>query len=505
MPAMMLENLKSTKYNWSFQGVAEPQLNDRTFQHDRGKVLGGSSTINGMVYIRGHAMDYDGWAQAGCDGWSFADVLPYFKRLETYEGGADDFRGGSGPLHVHRPTPKDPLTLAFLQAAAEAGHPMTDDICGYQQEGFGVLDRTTHKGERWGTARGYLAPARDRPNLTVVTHAHVERIVIEDRKATGVVYKDKQGSHVTASVDGMAGEVILSAGAVGTPHIMMLSGVGPARHLQELGIQVVADLPGVGANLHDHPDFVMKYRCLQPVTLWPYTKGIKSIVAGAQWLLTGEGVCGSNHFDAVGVVRSAPHIEYPDLQLCMSPIAMDGLTWEPMQEHAFQVHVGLFHTHSRGRLELQNSDPSTAPRILVNYLQDSRDREAMRRGIRIVRELLDQPAFAALCGDEVFPGRHAQSDSDLDEHLNTNTYSQWHLVGTARMGSKDDPEAVVDADGRVYGIDRLRVADASIMPAVPNCNTNAPTIMIAEKLSDAILGQAPLDRSEVKIWQRSHA
>ena len=500
MPAAVLSNLNSTRHNWAFQGDPEPELNGRQLKHDRGKTLGGSSSINGMVFIRGHALDFERWRQSGCEGWSYADVLPYFKRMETYDGGGDEYRGDSGPLKVHRPTPKNPLTLAFMKAGEEAGYPITDDICGFRQEGFGLLDCTVSQGERWSTARAYLDPARNRPNLTILTQAQVQRLLLQGREATGVVCKDRNGKTITALAEK---EVILSAGAVGSPHLLMLSGIGPADHLRAHGIDVVADLSGVGQNLNDHPDFVLKYKCLQPVSLWPQTRRLASTAAGVQWLLTKKGICASNHFEAVACVRSAPVVEYPDLQLTITPVAVDDETWAPLQEHAFQIHVGLMQAYSRGRIELRSSDPAATPRILVNYLQDPRDRDRLRTGIRIVRELVEQPAFKELCGEEIFPGTKVQSDEDLDQCLNAKIASQWHLSGTARMGSSTDRGAVVDPLGQVYGIDRLRVVDASIMPVVTNGNTNSPTIMIAEKLSDAILGMQALPRTEATYWQNS--
>ena len=498
MPAMMLNNVNGTTHNWAFPGEAEPGLDGRSLKHDRGKVLGGSSSINGMVYIRGHPQDFDGWERAGCDGWGYAHVLPYFKRMESYDAGGDGFRGDSGPLHVTRPSPSDPLSLAFLKAGAEAGFPVTDDKNGAQQEGFGVFDRTVHKGERWSTARAYLEPACARPNLTVVTQALVEKVALDGGRATGVVYRDSWGGRVDATAER---EVILSAGAVGTPHILMLSGIGPRSHLEERGIECTTDLPGVGSNLNDHPDLVMKFRCVQPVTLYPKTKPLASVVAGAEWLLTRGGICASNHFDVIACVRSSPEVEYPDLQLCLSPIAMDDLTFEPMQEHAFQMHVGLMRAHSTGRVELRDADPSSPPKILCNYLQDERDVKAMRAGIRMLRELARQPAFEALCGEEIFPGSDAQTDEELDAHLRSHCASQWHLSCTARMGRATDPEAVVDAGGRVHGVPGLRCVDASIMPFVTNGNTNCPTIMLAEKLSDAILGNEALAPASTDFLQ----
>ncbi|MDB9878429.1 choline dehydrogenase [Amylibacter sp.] len=498
MPAACLMNLKSTKHNWAFKGEPEPELEGRQLQHDRGKTLGGSSSINGMVFIRGNSLDYEGWRQMGCEGWGYSDVLPYFKKMETYSDGGDDFRGKSGPLKVHRSIPKDPLSLAFIKAGKQAGYKETDDISGFCQEGFGIFDRTVFKGERWSTSRGYLDPVRDRKNLTIITKALVCKLILENNTAKGVCFKDKKGKMINVKAKK---EVILSAGAVGSPHILMLSGIGPKNHLKSMGIKLKADLPGVGQNLNDHPDFMLKYKCLKPVTIWPKTKTLNSIGASIQWLLTKEGMCASNHFDAVACVRSGPGVEYPDLQLCISPIAMDDNTWEPMQEHAFQVHVGLMRAHSRGKIELRSRNPADQPRILVNYLKDKRDRELLRKGIHLVRELLDQPSFSELKGEEIFPGDNCKSDSDLDKKLNSHISSQWHLSCTARMGLKTDKHAVVDNSGRVHGFNGLRVVDASIMPFVTNGNTNAPTIMIAEKISDKILGAKPLARMDLQTWQ----
>ena len=497
MPAAVLSNLNSTKHNWAFKGEPEPQFAGRQLKHDRGKTLGGSSSINGMVFIRGHALDFERWRQSGCEGWSYADVLPYFKKLECYEGGADEYRGVSGPLKVHRPKVNDPLTSAFLKAGDEAGYPVTDDICGYCQEGFGVLDSSVYQGERWSTARAYLDPARNRHNLNIVTEATVQKIDFDNRKATGVTYIDKRGKLASAVANR---EVILSAGAVGSPHLLMLSGIGSQDHLRTHGINPVHHLPGVGQNLNDHPDFVLKFKCLQPVSIWPKTKLAGRTMAGIQWLTNRNGICASNHFDAVGCIRSGPDVEYPDIQLTQSPIAVDHDTWTPLPEHAFQIHVGLMQAYSRGHIELTSADPNTQPSILANYFQDPRDREIMLSGIRQVRELVEQPAFKDLKGDEIYPGVQAQTDQQLNDCLTTRTVSQWHLSGTARMGTVTDDGAVVDPEGRVHGVEALRVVDASIMPTVTNGNTNNPTIMIAEKLSDAVLGNPPLPRIEASWY-----
>jgi choline dehydrogenase len=388
--------------------------------------------------------------------------------------------------------------VAFLEAGEQAGYPLTDDICGHRQEGFGVLDRTTHDGVRWSTARAYLDPARARPNVTIKTNALVRRVVFERDRATGVEYREANGTVRTAIA---RAEVILSAGAVGSPHILMLSGIGPADHLKETGIVPLLDRPGVGANLNEHPDFVLRYRCDQPVSLWPYTKWPRKALVGLQWLLTRGGVCASNHFEAVACIRSTAGIDYPDLQLTILPIAMKQGAWDAIEHHAFQIHVGLMRANSRGRITLRDQDPASPPRILVNYLQDPRDRQILRNGIRLVRELVKQPAFDGLCGKEIFPGEEAQSDDEFDGKLAEAIDTQWHLSCTAKMGPKTDPMAVVDPLGRVYGLVGLRVVDASIMPQVVNGNTNCPTIMIAEKLSDAILDKPPLPRIEADVWQ----
>jgi choline dehydrogenase len=497
----VLKNLQSTKYNWAYQGEPEPELGGRVITHDRGKTLGGSSSINGLCFIRGHALDFEGWRQSGCEGWGYADVLPYFKRLENYSGGESEYRGGDGPLAVHRPKPQNPLYKAFIEAGKDAGYQATDDICGYRQEGFGVFDMSIENGERNSTAKAYLDPARPRKNLTVITDTQVQKILFNGNEATGISYKKANGEII--KVDALK-EVILSAGAVGSPQLLMLSGVGPASHLNEHGISIIADMPGVGQNLNDHPDFVLKYKCLEPVSIWPQTRLVGRTFAGIRWLLRRDGICASNQFEAVACVRSAAGVEYPDIQLTISPAAVDDQTWKPLPEHAFQIHVGLMRNFSRGNITLRDSDPASAPRILANYMKDPRDRDLLLKGIRIVREIANQPAFKPFCGEEIYPGVAAQTDNELNVCLDEKLNTQWHLSGTARMGASNNREAVVDPHGRVHGLSKLRIVDASIMPAATNGNTNSPTIMIAEKLSDSILGRTPLPRIEVPVWQNKN-
>lgn len=500
IPSAMAVNLQRKTHNWAFQGEPEPGLDGRRVKHDRGKTLGGSSSINGMVCIRGHARDYDGWRQKGCAGWSYADVLPYFKRLETYQGGGDRYRGDDGPMQVARPdrSTLHPLSRAFLEAGRQAGWAETDDICGERQEGFGLLDQTIHKGERWSAARGYLDPARSRPNLEIVTDRLVRRIVFDGKKAVGVEIQAPDGSVRTLHA---GREVILSAGAVGSPQLLMLSGIGPAAHLAEHGIDVLADRPGVGANLNEHPDFVLKFALKQPVSLLGATRGLGRIRAGVRWLIDRGGLCATNHFETVACLRSGPEAAYPDLQFTILPLAMQVDGWTPIPAHAFQIHVGLMRAESRGTIRLRSADPADAPRIQVNYLDDPRDAARLRAGARMARRLVAQPAFAELAGEEIFPGPEVQSDAALDDKLREAVDTQWHLSCTARMGAADDPNAVVDTEGRVFGVEGLRVVDASVMPEVVNGNTNCPTLMIAEKMSDAILGRPALTPIEVPVWE----
>jgi choline dehydrogenase len=498
MPSAMGVALERTDHNWAFQGEPEPGLGGRVLKHDRGKVLGGSSSINGMVCVRGHPHDYRTWRQMGCQGWDYADVLPYFKRLETYEGGADDFRGDDGPMHVRRPPTDSPLSKAFLKAGEQAGYPMSEDVGGRVQEGFGVLDQTIRDGRRWSTARAYLDPARHRPNLSIRTGVLARRVLFDGTRATGVEFEGPDGIVQTATA---RREVILSTGAVGTPHILHLSGVGPGAMLAEHGIDTLIDSPGVGENLNEHPDFVLKFRCAPEATILPWTKWPRKALVGLRWFTTRGGLGGTNHFDVVAYLRSRAGIDYPDLQLTAMPVAVRLGTVDPIDEPAYQIHIGLMRAASRGRIWLRDADPRSPPRILVNYLKEPSDRETMRRGIHLVREIVAQPALAALTKGEIFPGPDASDDAALDAALSEAVDTQWHLSCTARMGADGDPTAVCDPEGRVRGATGLRVVDASLMPMVVNGNTNCPTIMMAEKLSDAILGNPPLPREEPAVWQ----
>ncbi len=499
VPAACVANLQNKKTNWFFEGQPEPHLGNRTLTHFRGKTLGGSSAINGMVFIRGHALDFDNWQQLGCSGWSYADVLPYFKRMETYSSDTDQFRGTDGPTKVKRPTPSNEIDLAFLKAGEEAGYPLTNDINGYKQEGFGVLDSTIYKGERWSTARAYLDLARKRANLTVRTKATVRKILFKANKAVGLLYEDNSSKEhkVTASR-----EIILCAGSIGTPHLLMLSGVGSKTHLDEMGIELKKDLPGVGKNLSDHPDFILKFNCLKPISIWPQTQPIVKFWLGLRWLLSRKGLPSSNLFEVVGCIRSDPKIGYPDLQLTILPLGVNFEDWTPLKQHAFSIHLGLMRPYSKGEVKLSSKNPKKSPEILINYLKDNRDLKSLANGINIVRHILNQSAFNGLKGTEIFPGDQLRSNQELEHALSANVSSQWHLTGTAKMGASTDKNAVVNTSGQVYGIENLRVVDASIMPEITNGNTNGPTIMIAEKLSDSILKKKPLPREDTEIWRR---
>ena len=496
IPAAVLSNLQNKKTNWSFLGAPEPYLKNRQLIHDRGKGLGGSSSINGMVFIRGHAQDYDNWRQSGCSDWKYSNVLPYFKKMENYTNGDDAFRATGGLLNIKRPKPSNELDKAFLLAGNELGYPSTDDINGYVQEGFGLLDSTIHNGERWSAKKAFLDPAKDRKNLTIITGVNVIKILFLNKKAQGVLIKTQKNKHIKMFT---RKEIILSAGAIGTPHILLLSGIGPEEHLQDMGIDVVHDLPGVGQNLQDHPDFVLKYKCKKPVSVWPKTKPLGKLMTGIRWITKRDGLAASNQFEVVGCIRSDPRLDYPDLQLTITPLAISAVGWEPIQDHAFQIHLGLMRAYSRGHVKLKSPDPEIQPFIKVNYLKDERDIQRMVEGIKIVRKLTKQPSFIEYTGEEIFPGKDNISDCDLRESLLENLASQWHLVGTSKMGPASDKMAVINQDGAVHGLTSLRVVDASVMPSITNGNTNGPTIMIAEKLSDKILNKKPLEPLEIPI------
>jgi choline dehydrogenase len=497
MPSGMAGLLSNDRFNWAYVSEPEPYLDNRRLSHPRGRVLGGSSSINGMMYVRGHARDYDSWAQRGCRGWSYAEVLPYFRRAERHQRGESAYHGGDGPLFVSSPElAVSTLARAFIAAGQEAGYPYTPDANGQQQEGFGPMDRTTRAGKRWSVARGYLAAARARPNLTVVTGALVRAIRIAGSRATGV---DLVRNGTMRSVEAEQ-EVILCGGAINSPQLLQLSGIGPAEHLDRLGIPVRHDLPGVGANLNDHPDIVIQHLCTRPVSLYPATKAPRRWLVGLQWFLTGGGLAATNHFEAGAFIRSRPGIEHPDLQLTFMPLAVKPGTVDSVPAHAFQVHIDLMRPKSLGSVMLKSADPKAPPAIRFNYMSDPADRADMRQGVRLVREVLAQKALAPYRGAEIVPGPDVRSDEEIDAWIRQAVETCYHPVGTCRMGADTDRSAVVDDSLRVHGIEGLRVVDASIMPAIVSGNTNAPVIMIAERASDMIRGRAAPPRADLPVW-----
>ena len=497
MPAAVGSLLSSERFNWNYLSDPEPGLDGRRLTHPRGRVLGGSSSINGMVYIRGHARDYDGWAAAGLRGWGYAQVLPYFKRAEGHLEGRDAYHGDAGPLTVSAPDlAASPLAAAFVDAAMESGYGFSTDVNGERQEGFGRIDRTTTRnGRRASAARTYLAAALRRPNLTVATRAVAHRVLIDRGRAIGVEYS--QGPRLeSAHADA---EVIVSAGAINSPQLLQLSGLGKAADLEALGLPVRADLPAVGAYLHDHPDIVIQHRCSQPVSIYGANRGLGKLSAGVRWFAGLPGLASSNHFEAGGFIRSRPGVAHPDLQLTFMPLAIKPGTVEDVGMHSYQVHIDLMRPRSLGRVSLRSSDPAAAPSICFNYLVDPADRADLRAGVRLTREILAQPALARYRGEEINPGARVQTDEEVDAWVRRNVETCYHPVGTCRMGT-DPGESVVDEECRVHGLECLRVVDASVMPSIVSGNTNAPTIMIAEKLSDLIRGRAPLPLEAAAVW-----
>lgn len=482
MPAALAYPLNGTKYNWAYWSEEEPYLDGRRMYCPRGRVLGGSSSVNGMAYVRGHAKDFDRWASYGLEGWSYASVLPYFKKSEDRELGGDDYHGTGGELSVHRAPMANPLHQAWLKAGEQAGIGTTEDQNGYRQSGTGPMDMTIRNGVRHSTARAFLRPAIGRKNLQVTTKALVSKIDIRNGRAVGVDYK-VGSSRRTAKA---RREIILSAGAINSPQMLMLSGIGPAGHLQDKGIQIVADAPEVGGNLQDHLEIYTQYTCTQPVSIYSLTKPLAKLRVGVQWLLTGTGPGASCQFETGGFTALSAASGHPDIQWHFLPIAVDYDGKNPVKEHGFQAHVGPMRPKSRGRISLRSADHREAPKILFNYLKEEEDRAEFRAGLRLTRKIIAQPAFDAFRGREIQPGAEVTSDADLDAFIRSRVESAYHPVGTCRMGT--DSRSVVDEEAKVRGVEGLRVVDASIMPDLVSGNTNAPTIMIAEKLADMIRG-----------------
>jgi choline dehydrogenase len=497
MPAALAWPLGGWRYNWAYRTDPEPGMNDRRMECGRGKGLGGSSLINGMCYIRGNALDYDGWAQRpGLADWSYADCLPYFRKAEARDSGPNAYHGGDGPLSVATSKAgRNPLYDAFIEAGEQAGYPRTDDLNGYRQEGFGPMDRSvTPKGRRSSTARGYLGLARGRTNLTIVTHALADRVLFEGARAVGVDYFVGR-ARTTARA---RREVIVSSGAVASPQLLQRSGVGPADLLKRLGVPVVLDLAGVGENLQDHVELYLQWECREPVSLAYALKPWNQALIGAQWLFAGTGVGASNQFEAGGFVRSGQEFAWPNLQYHFLPLAINYNGTKAVKAHGFQAHVGSMRSPSRGRVRLTSRDPNKHPSLLFNYMSSAQDRREFRDAIRITREIVNRPALARYRGAEISPGANLTSDADLDAFVRAHGETAYHPCGSCRMGEGLD--AVVDGEGRVYGLESLRIVDASIMPAIVTGNLNAPTIMMAEKIADRLRGRAPLPRSDAPYY-----
>ncbi|MEM9426034.1 MAG: choline dehydrogenase [Pseudomonadota bacterium] len=513
MPGALSYPMNMAQYDWGYRTEPEPHMNGRVMAAPRGKVIGGSSSINGMIFVRGHARDFDTWAQMGAQGWSHADVLPYFKRMETWHGPkASRWRGGTGPVHVTRGARANPLYHAFVEAGRQAGYEVTDDYNGEKQEGFGAFEQTVYKGRRWSAADAYLKPALRRYNLRLV-QGLAQRILIEKGRAVGVTLQStprvRMASMRSTSPHIMTEalvtqvrarrEVILAASAFNTPKLLMLSGIGPGEHLSEHGIPVIANRPGVGANLQDHLEVYFQMRSSQPITLYRYWNLLGKAWVGARWLLSRTGPGATNNFESCGFIRSRAGVEYPDIQFHFLPIAVRYDGKMIAEGHGFQAHVGPMRSPSRGTVRLKSADPAASPEIRFNYMSTPEDWADFRRTLRLTREIFQQDAFKPYSAGELLPGAQATSDEDLDAFVREHGESAYHPCGTCRMGDAADPNAVVDPEARVIGIEGLRVADSSIFPQVPNGNLNAPSIMVGEKVAAHILGQT-LPRDEVSPW-----
>jgi choline dehydrogenase len=449
-----------------------------------------------MVYIRGHALDYDRWAEEdeSLAAWDYRHCLPYFIKAETRQGGADDYHGEDGPLHVTKGNGEGPLFDAFIKAGQQAGYPNTSDLNGYQQEGFGPMDRTTGAGIRHSTSVGYLKPAIRRRNLTVLTRAQVTRLIMDGNSVDGVEFKHK-GRRKTAQA---FRETILAGGPINSPQLLMVSGIGPEDELRDAGVEVVHDLPGVGQNLQDHLEVTVQVECTQPVSIYRYYNLFGKAYVGAKWLFTRTGIGASNQFEAGGFIRSRAGVKHPDLQYHFFPMAVRYDGKSPNDSHGFQLHVGPMRSQSKGWVKLRSADPEDAPRIFFNYMDDPADWQEFRDAVRLTREVIAQDAFAPFRGAEISPGADATSDEDIDQFIRETVESSYHPCGTCKMGSDD--MSVVDAECKVRGLDGLRVVDSSIMPSIVSGNLNAPTIMMAEKAADMIKDAKPLPPSDAAVY-----
>jgi choline dehydrogenase len=496
MPSALSIPLNMPRYDWRYYSEPEPQLNGRRLHTPRGKVLGGSSSINGLVYVRGNPLDFERWESEGARGWSYHDVLPYFRRAERYMGGGDEYRGADGPLVTRRGLLTNPLHDAWLAAGREAGYAFTADMNGFQQEGFARMDMTVDGGRRCSTANAYLRPAMSRPNLTVRTHALATRVLFEGRRATGVRYRRGAALEEARA----RREVIVCAGSINSPQLLKLSGVGPGTELAEFGIEVVRDLPGVGGNLQDHLEFYFQFASREPITLYSEISPLRRALIGIRWMLTKQGLGTSNHFETGGFIRSRAGVRYPDIQFHFLPLAVSYDGSSLAHEHGFQAHVGPMRSRSQGWVRLRSAEAQEKPRIFFNYMSRPEDWVEMRACARLTREIFAQPAFDRYRGREIQPGADVVTDEQIDAFIRAKVESAFHPSCTCRMGSPSDPLAVVDSEARVIGVEALRVVDSSIMPSITTGNLNAPTIMLAEKAADHIRGAALLPRASAPYY-----
>lgn len=494
MPAALAYPMNTKRWNWGYHSEPEPRLNNRRLHCPRGLGLGGSSSINGLVYVRGNPLDFEHWKdELGAAGWGYADVLPYFKRAETRAEGGNEYRGGDGPLSTTYGTLNNPLNQAWLDAARQAGYELTEDYNGFRQEGFGRMDMTVRKGTRCSAAKAYLYPARKRSNLTVIQHALASRVLFEGKRAVGVEYEQHGKFHQVRATR----EVLLSGGSINSVQLLKLSGIGPAEELKSVGIDVLVDRPGVGANLQDHLEFYFQMACTKPITLFGKANLLGKAMVGAEWLFLRRGIGASNQFESCGFIRSKARIKYPDIQYHFFPMAINYDGSSLATEHGFQAHVGPMRSKSRGTVTLKSKDPREHPRILFNYMSHPDDWEEMRACVRLTREIFQQDAFAPWRGREIQPGADCVSDEAIDMFIAQHVESALHPSCTCKMGDARDPMAVVDPELKVIGVEGLRVIDSSVMPSITTGNLNAPTIMIGEKGADHVLGKGLLAPSNL--------
>ena len=501
MPAALTFPIGNPRYDWMYVSEPEPGMNGRRVNTGRGKVLGGSSSINGMIFQRGNPMDYEKWAsKPGMESWDYAHCLPYFKKMETCTAGADEWRGSSGPLHLERGQVKNPLFSAFFEAVQQAGYPLTADVNGYKQEGFAAFDGSIKNGRRVNASKAYLNPVRRRRNLTIRTRSLVTRVVMNGTRATGVEVRDRRGRLQTIN----AGEVILSGGAINSPQLLQLSGIGNAEHLRSVGVEPVHHLPGVGENLQDHLEVYVQHASVQPVSLNPNLQFWRRPFIGAAWLFGRTGPGASNHFEGGGFARSNDDVDYPNLMFHFLPIAVRYDGTAPEGGHGYQVHIGPMYSDARGSVRITASDPTKPPAMRYNYLSTEQDKREWVEAVHVARDILGQSAFAPYSGGEISPGPSVSTDEEILEWVRKDGETAYHPSCTCKMGM--DEMAVVDPESlRVHGIDGLRVVDASVMPDVTNANIYAPTMMIAEKAADRIIGVKPLPPEPVPFYRhRDH-